>query len=275
MRQVPDTQRLQNRLLDLSTPVVRHPPQGIAWHTVQSMSEAGASAVGLPDGFLMTSGASRRPANVLVPIDETTRKLKMARGIARSMDTQPLVIVCTHARGAQYLANDQDPRDRRYLSGVRTIDGHHVYCGGIEASMSRALAYAPDADVVCYYSSRLDFAQAERFAFTIRLAFPEKKLGVGFSPHTHGQPGETIDPASLGSKLRQLGYDYYFYHQWQAVVFASFPHAAPWALFDDAMDSADSDSPEESTFPRPFGTAGGPRSFQRCCGGILDSPDHY
>lgn len=273
MRQVPDTQRLENRLLDLSPPVVRHPPQGIAWHTVQSMSDAGASAVGLPDGFLMTSGASRRPATVLVSIDETTRKLKMARGIARSMDIQPLVIVCTHARGAQYLANDKDPRDRRYLSGVRTIDGHHVYCGGIEASISRALAYAPDADVVCYYSSRLDFAQAERFALAIRLAFPEKKLGVGFSPHAHGQPAEAIDPASLGRKLRQLGYDYYFFHQWQAVVFAAFPHAAPWALFDDGMESADSGSLEEGTSSRPFGTAGGPRSFQSC-GGILDLPDH-
>jgi isocitrate lyase len=272
MRQVPDTQRLQNRLLDLSSPVVRHPSQGTAWHTVQSMSEAGASAVGLPDGFLMTSGASRRPATVLVSTEETARKLKIARGIATSMETQPLVIVCTHARGAQYLANDQDPRDRRYLSGVRTIDGHHVYCGGIEASISRALAYAPDADVVCYYSSKLDFAQAERFASTLKLAFPEKKLGLGFSPHTHGRPGEIIDPASLGSKLRQLGYDYYFYHQWQAVVFAQFPHAAPWALFEDGMESADSDSLEENTTSRSFGTAGSPRSFQRC-GGIFDSPD--
>ena len=263
MRQVRDTQRLQSKLL--SPQVVRHPPQGISWHTVQTMSEAGASAVGLPDGFLMTSGASRRPATVLVPIEETTRKLKMARGIARNLDSQPLVIVCTHARGAQYLSNDQDPRDRRYLSGVRTIDGHHVYCGGIEASISRALAYAPDADVVCYYSSKLDFAQAERFAFAIRLAFPEKKLGLGFSPHTHGRPGETVDPASLGSKLRQLGYDYYFYHQWQAVVFAQFPHAAPWALFEDGMESTDSDSLEESTPSRSF----------RRCGGILDLPDRY
>jgi isocitrate lyase len=150
MAQVPGSQLAENRLLDLSQPVLRPSQQGIAWRTVQNMTEAGASAVGLPDGFLMTSGVSRRPATVLVPVDETTRRLKRARDIAGSMDTQSMVIVCTHARGAQYLADDKDSRDRRYLSGVRTIDGLHVYCGGIEASISRALAYAPDADVVCY-----------------------------------------------------------------------------------------------------------------------------
>jgi isocitrate lyase len=268
MGQVPGTQLAENRLLDLSQPVVRPSQQGIAWQAVQSMTEAGASAVGLPDGFLMTSGVSRRPATVLLPVDETTRRLKRASDIAGSMDTQPMVIVCTHARGAQYLADDRDSRDRRYLSGVRTIDGLHVYCGGIEASISRALAYAPDADVVCYYSLRLDFAEAERFASAIRLSFPEKKLGIGFSANTHSQRGEAIDLTSHGRKLRQSGYDYYFFHLWQTVVFPAFPHAAPWALFDDGMESADSGSLVES-HPR----ARSVRREARGCGGILDSPD--
>jgi isocitrate lyase len=259
MGQVSATQLAENRLRHLSQPVVRTSRQVIAWQTVQCMTEAGASAVGLPDGFLVTSGVSRRPATVLVPVDETTRRLKRARDIAASMDTQPLVIVCTHARGAQYLADDKDSRDRRYLSGVRTIDGLHVYCGSIEASISRALAYAPDADVVCYYSLGLDFAEAERFASAIRLSFPEKKLGVGFSPNTHAQKREAINPASLGRKLRESGYDYYFFHLWQTVDFAAFPHAAHWALFEDGMESADSGGLGESDLSRPLSAATGSR----------------
>jgi 2-methylisocitrate lyase-like PEP mutase family enzyme len=269
MGQVPGTQLAENRLLD-PQPVGRPSQQSIAWQTVQSMTEAGASAVGLPDGFLMTSGVSRRPGTVLVPVDEAARKLRRARDTAGSMDTQPMVIVCTHAREAQYLADDKDSRDRRYLSSVRTIDGLHAYCGGIEASISRALAYAPFADVVCYYALRLDLAEAACFASAIRLSFPEKKLGVGFSPDVHGQQGEAIDPVSPGRKLRQLGYDYYFARLWETVFFTAFPHAAPWALFEDALERLDSGSLGESRFLRQRSRAAHACSFHRC-GGIVDS----
>jgi hypothetical protein len=146
------------------------------------------------------------------------------------------------------VANDEDAQDRRYLTGVRTIDGFHVYCGGIDAAIRRALAYAPYADVICYRASKLDLVEAQRFASAIRASFPDKQLGIGFSPSSHElQPG--LDDISRDERLFRLGYGYYFLTLSDSVVFPAFPAAALWAFFDDGAEPRDAEGLAESQWP--------------------------
>jgi isocitrate lyase len=165
------------------------------------------------------------------------------------MGTQPMVIACTNAREAHSVTDDQDPQDRRYLTGVRTIEGYHVYCGGIDASIRRALAYAPYADVVCYRASRLDLAEAQRFASAIRTYFPDKQLGVSVSPRPR-ELRRGFDEVSRDERLCRLGYSYCFLTLSDSVVFPAFPDAALWAFFDDGADSGDIAGRAESRWSR-------------------------
>jgi isocitrate lyase len=218
------------------------------WRTVRSVTDAGASAVGLPNGFLISGRADRQLGTALVPIGDAVRRLEQARSVSGTIDTQPIVIACTNAREAQSVTDDQDAKDRRYLTGVRTIEGLHAYCGGIDASISRALAYAPYADVVCYRASRLDLAEAQLFASAIRASFPDKQLGIGFSRSSHGrQRGfRGLDDISRDERLFRLGYGYYFLTLSDSVDFPAFPAAALWAFFDDGAESGDATGLAES-----------------------------
>jgi hypothetical protein len=79
-----------------------------AWHTFQKL-----------DGFEMTSHAGRQRRTVLLPVQDAKLRFERARTIADDADGRPILFACTHAREAHYLSDGQDPRDRRYLSGVR------------------------------------------------------------------------------------------------------------------------------------------------------------
>lgn len=252
------------RSLDLPQPVASAWQRNALWQIAQRMTEAGASAVGLPYGFLATSRAGRQPGPVILPIKTAARRLENARAIAGSTDSRPMVFACTHACETQYLTNDEDSRDRRYLSGTRTIAGLHVYCGGIEASISRALVYAPYADVLSYYCSRLDFDDAERFAAVVSTALPDKQLALGFSATSPALQDRDVNQPNNDKRLRRLGYDYYFFTRQESVVFHSFPQETAWALFDDGIDPADTHSPRESRRWLRFGPSLGSRSLQRC-----------
>jgi isocitrate lyase len=218
---------------------------GLAWQTAPLLTAAGAVAIGLPDGCMITNRGNHLSTNALVPTKAAVQRLEQARTVTRRMSRPPITFACTDAREARSLTNDEDARDRRYLSGVRAVDGRHVYCGGIDASIGRALAYAPYADVVCYRASRLELSDAERFASAIRAAFPDKQLGVGFSPWSHGLQSRS-DDVRRGERLSRLGYDYYFFTFSESVVFPAFPHGDMWILFDDRAECGEAGRVEES-----------------------------
>jgi isocitrate lyase len=222
---------------------------GSMWQTVQRVTNAGASAVGLPNGLLISSSTDLHPGSALLPTRDAIRRVEQARSASQSIDTQPILIACTNAREAQSVTDDEDAQDRRYLTGVKTIDGFHVYCGDIDASISRALAYAPYADIVCYRASRLDLAEAQRFASAIRAFFPDKQLGIGFSPISY-ELQRGLDDISRDERLFGLGYGYYFLTLSDSVVFRAFPAAALWAFFDDGAESGDAASLAESQWSR-------------------------
>jgi hypothetical protein len=103
-------------------------------------------------------------------------------------------------------------------------------------TISRALAYVPYADVICYYSSIIDLSEAERFAFSMSALSPGKKLGVGFSAPDH--QGIAREHANQARNLRKIGYDYLFIAQLGSIVFPGFPQGTPWGFFDDGAEVA-------------------------------------
>ena len=124
---------------------------------------------------------------------------------------------------AAALEDDDDVRDRRFLSGMKTRDNSHVYCGGLDAAISRALVFARYAEVVCFRSQSTDLAEAAHFASEVQSSFPGKKLGFGHMPMPDGVRWNELDHRAFGARLRQIGYDFYFVTQFGQTTFPSAP----------------------------------------------------
>jgi isocitrate lyase len=75
----------------------------------------------------------------------------------------------------------------------RTREGYYHTTGGIDAAVSRALAFAPWADMIWLETKAPDLKQAQSFARRIREKFPEKWLVYNLSPSfnwsAHGYSG--------------------------------------------------------------------------------------
>ncbi len=75
----------------------------------------------------------------------------------------------------------------------RTREGYYHTIGGIDAAVSRALAFAPYADMIWLETKTPDLKQAQSFARRIREKFPGKWLVYNLSPSfnwsAHGYSG--------------------------------------------------------------------------------------
>ncbi|KAI0001743.1 isocitrate lyase and phosphorylmutase [Russula vinacea] len=75
----------------------------------------------------------------------------------------------------------------------RTREGYYHTTGGVDAAVSRALAFAPYADMIWLETKTPDLQQAQSFARRIRDKFPEKWLVYNLSPSfnwsAHGYSG--------------------------------------------------------------------------------------
>jgi isocitrate lyase len=75
----------------------------------------------------------------------------------------------------------------------RTREGYYHTTGGVDAAVSRALAFAPYADMIWLETKAPDLKQAQSFARRIREKFPGKWLVYNLSPSfnwsSHGYSG--------------------------------------------------------------------------------------
>jgi isocitrate lyase len=75
----------------------------------------------------------------------------------------------------------------------RTREGYYHNTGGIDAAVSRALAFAPWADMIWLETKTPDLKQAQSFARRIREKVPGKWLVYNLSPSfnwsAHGYSG--------------------------------------------------------------------------------------
>lgn len=206
--------------------------------TARQLVDMGAVVVKLSESFNQRTPLEQPFGPVLIPLDEAVRKLASARETARMHGTDIGVFSCTEARRAVAICSDKDFRDRKYLSGMTYCGALHAYCGGLDAAISRALIYAPHADVVCFKSEVPDISEARRFATSIQASFPEKKLGFGYSPRPDGPKWNGQDHAAFQSELYSIGFDHYFFTQFGSAIFPHFPSRKCWVMFDDALKDA-------------------------------------
>jgi isocitrate lyase len=203
-----------------------------AFEVMKSLIEAGAAAVHFEDQLSSAKKCGHLGGKVVVPVGEFIQKLVAARLAADVLDVPTVLIARTDADSARLLLSDIDPRDEPFLTGGRTEEGFYHYRGGIDAAISRALAYAPFADVLWCETSEPSFEQAQRFANAIHRRYPGKLLAYNCSPSFHWKKFLTdYQIAQFQTQLGHLGYKFQF------VTLAGF-HSLNAGMFELASDYA-------------------------------------
>ncbi|HEX2973006.1 MAG TPA: isocitrate lyase [Tepidisphaeraceae bacterium] len=182
-----------------------------AFEVMKAMVEAGAAAVHFEDQLSSAKKCGHMGGKVLVPAREAIQKLVAARLAADVMGVPTVIIARTDANGAFLLTNAIDAIDRPFLNGTRTPEGFYHYRGGIEAAISRGLAYAPYADMIWCETSHPDINEARRFAEGIHAEFPGKLLAYNCSPSFNWK--KNLDDRTIASFQRELaamGYRFQF-----------------------------------------------------------------
>jgi hypothetical protein len=204
------------------------------------------------EGPFQLGSDERDPQPALVSMQEAVKRLESARFAADSLQVPLRVFACTDARMASAVATDADRRDRKFLSGMRTAEGFHTYCGGLDAAIARGLVFAPHADVVCYRSTEADLSEAARFAAVLKSRFPAKSLAFGHSATRNGLRWNEQDHRTFEKKLQKLGYDAYFVTQFSQTFFPYTPPSGAWVLLNDTVRSSFSTLPRASVSSSPL-----------------------
>ncbi|MGZ3768773.1 MAG: isocitrate lyase [Bdellovibrio sp.] len=182
-----------------------------AFELMKSLIEAGAAAVHFEDQLASEKKCGHLGGKVLVSTCNFIRTLQAARLAADVLDVPTVIIARTDALTASLLTSDIDPVDQPFLTGTRTPEGYYVIKGGIENAITRALAYAPWADVLWFETSKPDLKEAEQFAREIHKKYPGKILAYNCSPSfnwkLHLTDGEI---AEFQDRLGKLGYKFQF-----------------------------------------------------------------
>jgi isocitrate lyase len=203
-----------------------------AFELMKAMIEAGAAAVHFEDQLSSAKKCGHMGGKVLVPAREAVQKLIAARLAADILSVPTLLIARTDADAAKLITSDCDPLDAPFLSGERTVEGFYAYRGGVDAAISRGLAYAPYADMIWCETSEPNIEDAARFAKAIHAQYPGKLLAYNCSPSFHWK-GKLSDweIAQFQRELAALGYRFQF------VTLAGF-HALNLSTFELAHQYA-------------------------------------
>jgi isocitrate lyase len=205
-----------------------------AFELMKGMIEAGAAAVHFEDQLSSAKKCGHLGGKVVVPISEFVQKLIAARLAADVMGIPTLLVARTDANSAGLLLSDIDPRDTPFLTGGRTTEGFFHFQGGIQAAITRGLAYAPYADMLWCETSEPNLDEARAFAGAIHARFPGKLLAYNCSPSFHWK--KKLDDATIARFQRELGTMGY---KFQFVTLAGF-HALNLSMFSLAREYAGS-----------------------------------
>jgi isocitrate lyase len=189
-----------------------------AYELTRKMIEAGAAAVHFEDQLSSEKKCGHLGGKVLVPTQEFINKLKAARLAADVCGVDTVIIARTDANSAKLLTSDIDIRDREFIGSdgqslytPRTPEGFYIYRGGIDAAISRGLAYAPYADLLWCETSTPSIEEAQKFADAIHKEFPGKMLAYNCSPSFNWS--DNLKPNEIREfqdKLVKMGYRFQF-----------------------------------------------------------------
>jgi isocitrate lyase len=196
-----------------------------AYELMRGMIEAGAAGVHYEDQLASEKKCGHLGGKVLVPTAQFVRTLNAARLAADVLDVPTVLVARTDALSAALLTSDVDEYDRDFVTGERTAEGFYVIRDGLEAAISRGLAYAPYADLVWFETSTPDLGEAKEFADAMHEKFPGKLLAYNCSPSFNWRKhldDETI--ARFQTQLGEWGYRFQFitlagFHSLNAAMF--------------------------------------------------------
>ena len=182
-----------------------------AYELMRSMIEAGAAGVHYEDQLAAEKKCGHLGGKVLVPTSQFVRTLNAARLAADVLDVPTVLVARTDALSAALLTSDVDEYDRAFVTGERTAEGFYRVRDGIDAAISRSLAYAPYADVLWFETSTPDLGEARAFAQAIHAEFPGKLLAYNCSPSFNWRKALDDDLiAGFQSQLAEWGYRFQF-----------------------------------------------------------------
>jgi isocitrate lyase len=217
--------------IDFLAPIVADAEAGFggvlnAFELMKAMIEAGASGVHFEDQLASVKKCGHMGGKVLVPTREAVEKLTAARLAADVMGTSTLVIARTDAEAADLLTSDVDDNDKPFCTGERTVEGFYKVRNGLQQSISRALAYAPYADLVWCETGKPDLAFAKAFAEAVHARFPGKMLAYNCSPSFNWK--KNLDDATIARFQKELGAMGY---KFQFITLAGF-HSLNYGMFN-------------------------------------------
>ncbi|HJQ49421.1 MAG TPA: isocitrate lyase [Gaiellaceae bacterium] len=208
-----------------------------AYELMRTMIEAGAAGVHYEDQLASEKKCGHLGGKVLVPTQQFIRTLNAARLAADVCGVPTVLVARTDALSAALLTSDVDEYDREFVTGERTAEGFYRVRDGIDAAISRGLAYAPYADLVWFETSTPDLGEAREFAEAIHEKFPGKPLAYNCSPSFNWRKHLDDDQiASFQDTLGEWGYRFLF------ITLAGF-HSINASMFELARDYAEEQMP--------------------------------
>jgi isocitrate lyase len=208
-----------------------------AYELMRAMIEAGAAGVHYEDQLASEKKCGHLGGKVLVPTQQFVRTLNAARLAADVCGVPTVLVARTDALSAALLTSDVDEYDRDFVTGERTAEGFYRVRDGIDAAISRGLAYAPYADLVWFETSTPDLGEADEFATAIHDRFPGKPLAYNCSPSFNWKQHLDDDQiASFQDTLGEWGYRFLF------ITLAGF-HSLNAAMFELASGYAEEQMP--------------------------------
>jgi isocitrate lyase len=208
-----------------------------AFELMKSMIEAGAAGVHFEDQLASEKKCGHLGGKVLVPTSQFVRTLNAARLAADVLDVPTILVARTDALSAALLTSDIDEYDRDFVTGERTAEGFFRIRDGLDAAISRGLAYAPYADLVWFETSTPDLGEARDFAQAMHEKFPGKLLAYNCSPSFNWR--QHLDDDAIAGFQAQLGdWGYRF----QFITLAGF-HSLNAGMFELARGYAEEQMP--------------------------------
>jgi len=208
-----------------------------AYELMRAMIDAGAAGVHYEDQLSSEKKCGHLGGKVLVPTQHFVRTLNAARLAADVCGVPTVLVARTDALSAALLTSDIDEYDREFVTGERTAEGFYRVRDGIDAAISRGLAYAPYADLVWFETSTPDLGEAKEFAQAIHDRFPGKPLAYNCSPSFNWRKHLDDDQiASFQDTLGEWGYRFLF------ITLAGF-HSLNAAMFELASGYAEEQMP--------------------------------
>ncbi len=202
--------------IDWSLPIVADAEAGFggvlnAFELMKAMIEAGAAGVHFEDQLSSSKKCGHMGGKVLLPTQESVQKLVAARLAADVSGVPTVLIARTDSLGAGLITSDVDPRDHRFVTGERTVEGFYRVRCGMEQAIARGLAYAPYCDLVWFETSMPDLDEAREFAAAIHARYPGKLLSYNCSPSFNWKAHLDDDSvARFQTDLGAMGYRYQF-----------------------------------------------------------------